>query len=121
MLERSPFISTWIQVAPTLLSKLTRPTSRPIKEWELRVLRDLYKVSQNMTFSSEDNIRHAAEILSEMAKSFSQYAVDIRESSYKDKLKETVYHFMFSLLYPNITKASELFVFLSNELKTDMI
>ncbi|MGE5443626.1 MAG: ribbon-helix-helix domain-containing protein [Ignavibacteriales bacterium] len=32
MLEKSPFIFSWIRVAPSLLSKLTRPPSRPVKD-----------------------------------------------------------------------------------------
>ncbi|MCI0453625.1 MAG: ribbon-helix-helix domain-containing protein [Candidatus Dadabacteria bacterium] len=117
MLGKSPFISTWIQIAPTLLSKLTRPPSRPVKDWELRILKDLQNVTKNMKFSSESNTAIAVELLSEMTKSLSQDIQNIQESMYKDKLKEILYHLVFSLFYPYREKASEVFLFLCNELK----
>jgi hypothetical protein len=118
MLEKSPFISMWIQIAPTLLSKLTRPPSKPIKDWELRVLKDLYKIAQNMRFSSEDSIELAVALLLEMARSISPQIENINEHLYKAKLKETAYYILISLFYPDRAKAAEVFLIVCNKLES---
>ncbi len=115
MLEKSPFIFSWIQVAPSLLSKLTRPPSKPVKDWEVRILRDLLRVAENMRFSSNESLGIAVDVLSEMIKSIAPQIED-GGSKYNSRLTDAIYRLISSLFYPDREKAAEAYLFLCKRL-----
>ncbi len=120
MLEKSPFIFSWIQVAPSLLSKLTRPPSKPVKDWEIRVLRDLRRVAENMRFSSDESLEIAVDALSEMIKSIAPQMED-GGSKYKDRITDALYRLISSLFYPDREKAAEVYLFLCKKLDEEPV
>jgi ribbon-helix-helix CopG family protein len=115
MLEKSPFIFSWIQVAPSLLSKLTRPPSKPVKDWEMRVLRDLHRVAENMRFSSDESLEIAVDVLSEMIRSVAPQ-MENGGCKYKDRITDALYRLISSLFYPDRERAAEAYLFLCKKL-----
>lgn len=108
-LEKSPFISSWIKIAPTLLSKLTRPPSKPVKDWELRILKDMLKVAESTKFSSDESVKLAVEVIGMMIKSISSQ-LESAEGKYSDQIKEAIFHLLFPLFYPDREKAAEIYL-----------
>lgn len=81
------------------------------------MIRDLYKVGQNMVFLSEQSLEPAVELLSEMSKSISPQTENIEEHMHKDKFKKAICHLVFSLFYPDRARALEVFLSISNEFR----
>ena len=72
-----------------------------------------------MIFSSEEGLKVAVELLSEMPRSISPQTENIEEHMHKDKFKKAICHFVFSLFDPDKARASEVFLSISNELKSE--
>ena len=70
-----------------------------------------------MVFLSEQSLEPAVELLSEMSKSISPQTENIEEHMHKDKFKKAICHLVFSLFYPDRTRALEVFLSISNEFR----